>query len=85
MALPVPTTAVLQLSPNTAMLLAPYRCTHSPPPVLHFLLMQNLSPKDSAENDKMKLQFSQCHTSYEVTALQNQIVVLANVLVNTAA
>jgi len=37
------------------------------------------------QDDKMKLQFSQCHTSYEVTALQNQSVVLANVLVNTAA
>jgi len=35
------------------------------------------------QDDKMKLQFSQCHTSYEVTALQNQIVVLANVLVIT--
>ena len=33
-------------SPDTAMLFAPFRCTHPPPPVLPFLLTQNLSTKD---------------------------------------
>jgi len=38
MALPVPTKAFVQASPHTAMLLAPFRCTHPPPPVSPFLL-----------------------------------------------
>ena len=45
MALLVPNKAFLQASPDIAMLFAPFRCTHPPPPVPPFLLMQNLSPK----------------------------------------
>jgi len=43
MALPVPTKSLLKTSPDAAMLFAPFRCTHPPPPVPPFLLMQNLS------------------------------------------
>ena len=42
---PVPTKVFPKLNPETAMLLAPLRCTHPPPPVPLFLLTQNLSPK----------------------------------------
>jgi len=53
MALPVPTNSLLRTSPDVAMLFAPFRCTHPPP-----LLMQNLSPKDIAGSDIMKLKVS---------------------------
>ena len=43
------------MSPDAAMLFAPFRCTHPPPPVPPFLLTQNLSPKDIAGSDIMKL------------------------------
>jgi len=33
----------LKTSPDAAMLFAPFRCTHPPPPVPPFLLTQNLS------------------------------------------
>ena len=55
MALPVPTKSLLKMSPDVAMLFAPFRCTHPPPPVPPFLLTQNLSPKDIAGSDIMKL------------------------------
>ena len=58
MALPVPTKSLLKLSPDMAMLFAPFRYTHPPPPVPPFLLMQNLSPKDIAGSDIMKLKVS---------------------------
>jgi len=58
MALPVPTKSLLKMNPVMAMLFAPFRCTHPPPPVLPFLLTQNLSPKDIAGNDIMKLKVS---------------------------
>jgi len=58
MALPVPTMSLLNTSPEAAMLLAPFGCTHPPPPVPPFLLMQNLSPKDIAGSDIMKLKVS---------------------------
>ena len=45
MAHPVPTKVFPKLSPETAMLFEPFRCTHPPPPVPPFLLIQNLSPK----------------------------------------
>ena len=61
MALPVPTKAYLQVSPDTAMLFAPFGCTHPPPPVPPFLLTQNLSPKDIAGSDIMKLKVSRRH------------------------
>jgi len=48
MALPVPTKSFLETSPDAAMLFAPFRCTHPPPPIPPFLLKQNLSPKDIA-------------------------------------
>jgi len=40
------------------MLFAPFGCTHPPPPVPPFLLTQNLSPKDIAGSDVMKLKVS---------------------------
>jgi len=43
-ALLVQTKAFLELSPDTAMLFAPFGCTHHLPPVSPFLLMQNLVP-----------------------------------------
>jgi len=46
-----PTMALLELSPDMAMLFAPFGCTHPPPPVPPFLL----SPKDIAGSDTMKL------------------------------
>ena len=55
MALPVPTKSLLKMSPDTAMLFAHFGCTHQPPPVPPFLLTQNLSPKDIAGSDIMKL------------------------------
>ena len=58
MALPVPTMSFLQLSPDAAMLFAPFGCSHPPPPILPFLLKQNLSPKEIARNDIMKLKVS---------------------------
>jgi len=58
MALPVPTKSLLRTSPDAAMLFAPFGCTHPPPPVPPFLLTQNLSPKDIAGSDIMKLKIS---------------------------
>ena len=58
MALPVPTKSLLKISPDMAMLFAPFGCTHPPPPVLPFLLTQNLSPKDIAGSDIMKMKVS---------------------------
>ena len=58
MALPVPTKSFLKTSPDAAMLFAPFGCTHPPPPVLPFLLAQNLSPQDIAGSDIMKLKVS---------------------------
>ena len=55
MALLVPTKSLLGTSPGAAMLFAPFRYTHPPPPVPPFLLTQNLSPTDIAESDIMKL------------------------------
>ena len=40
---PVLTKVFSKLSPETAMLYAPFKCTNPPPPVLPFLLKQNLS------------------------------------------
>ena len=51
MAHPVPSKAFLQTSPEAAMLFAPFGCTHPPPPVSPFLLVQNLSPKDITGSD----------------------------------
>jgi len=48
MALPEP---FLETNPDMAMLFAPFGCTHPPPPVPPFLLMQNISPKDIAGSD----------------------------------
>ena len=55
MALPVPTKSLLKTNPDAAMLFAPFRCTHPPPPVLPFLLKQNLSLKDIAGSEIRKL------------------------------
>jgi len=40
---------------------APFWCTHPPPPIPLFLLMQNLSTKDIAGCDIMKLKVSYMH------------------------
>jgi len=58
MVLPVPTKSLLRKNPDAAMLFAPFGCTYPPPSVLPFLLMQNLSPKDIAGSDIMKLKVS---------------------------
>ena len=58
MALPVPTKSLLKMSPDTAMLFAPFGRTHPPSPVPPFLLTQNLSPKDIARSDILKLKVS---------------------------
>jgi len=58
MVLPMPTKSLLRTSPDAAILFAPFGCTHLPPPVPPFLLMQNLSPKDIARSDIMKLKVS---------------------------
>ena len=50
--------SLVQTSPDAAMLFAPFGCTHPPPPVPPFLLTQNLSPKDIAGSDIMKLKVS---------------------------
>jgi len=55
MALSAPTKFFLETTPDTAMLFAPFRYTHPPPPVPPFLLTQNLSPKEIAGSDIMKL------------------------------
>jgi len=48
---PEPTKAFLKQSPEMAMLSAPFGCNHPPPPILPFLLKQNLSPKVIARSD----------------------------------
>jgi len=69
MAFPVPTKSLLRTNPDAAMLFAPIRVhpptspcptlsAHPPPPVPPFLLTQNLSPKDIARSDIMKLKIS---------------------------
>ena len=40
-----------------AMLFAPFGCTNQPPPVLPFLLMQNLSPENIVVSDITKWKF----------------------------
>ena len=51
MAHPVPTKGFLQLSSEAAMLFALFGCSHPPPPVLPFLLAQNLSPNNIVPSD----------------------------------
>ena len=58
MALPVPTKSLLKTSQDATMLFAPFGCTHPPPLVPPILLTQNLSPKDIAGSDIMKLKVS---------------------------
>ena len=58
MAYPAPTKGFLQARPDTAMLFAHFEYTHSPSPAPPFLLTQNLSPKDIAGYDIMKLKVS---------------------------
>jgi len=58
MALPVPTKSFVQPSPDAALLFAPFGCTYPLPTVPPFLLKQNLSPKDIAGSDIMKLKVS---------------------------
>ena len=58
MALPVLTKSFLQLSLDTTMQFALFGYTHPPPLIPPFLLKQNLSPKDNARSDIMKLKVS---------------------------
>jgi len=58
MAHSVPAKAFLLPSPKATMLFAPFGYTHPPPPVPLFLLTWNLSPKDIAGSDIMKLKVS---------------------------
>jgi len=58
MALPVPAKLFLEMSPDTAMPFAPFGCTHPHPSIPPLLLKQNLSPKDIAGSDIMKLKVS---------------------------
>ena len=53
-----PTKGFVWPSTYMAMLFAPFGCAYLPPPVPPFLLTQNLSPKDIAGYDIMKLQVS---------------------------
>jgi len=55
MALLVPTKAFLQMSPDMAILFAPFWCTNPSFPITLFPLMQNLSSKDIAGSGIMKL------------------------------
>ena len=55
MALPVPTMSLQKTSPDGVILFSPFGFTHPLPPVLPFLLTQNLSVKDIAGSDIMKL------------------------------
>ena len=57
-ALPVPTKLLPRTSPDAAMLFSPFGYTHPPPPGPPFLLTQNLSPKDIAGSDILKLKVS---------------------------
>jgi len=52
-----PTKAFSKRSPETAMLSAPFGCTHPPPPVLPFLLSQNLSREVIAGSDVTRGKF----------------------------
>jgi len=58
MALSVPPKSFLETNPDVAMLFAPFGYTHLPSPIPPFLLKQNLSPKDIAGSDIMKLTVS---------------------------
>ena len=58
MAYLAPTKGCLKLSPDTAMLFAPFGCTHPPPLAPPFLLAQSLSPKHIARCDIMKVKVS---------------------------
>ena len=60
MAYPAPTKGRSKLSPNAAMLFAPFGCTHPPPLAPPFLLAQSPSLKDIAGCDIMKLKVSRC-------------------------
>ena len=55
LALPVLTKLFLKTSLDAAMLFAPFRCTHPPPPVPPFLLTQNLSPRTGSDIMKLKV------------------------------
>jgi len=58
MAHPVLTKGFLQLRPEASMIPGPRVENYPPPPVPFFLMVQNLSPKDIAGSDIMKLKVS---------------------------
>ena len=62
--LPVPTKSFLETTPDAAMLFAFFGCTHPLPPIPPFLLKQNLSPKDIAGSDIMKLKTHDAYRHY---------------------
>jgi len=59
---PRPTQVFLKLNPDTATL----RCTHPPPPISPFLLTQNVSLKNIAGSNIIKLCCLQMATSGKV-------------------
>ena len=61
MAKPLPTKAFLQPAKATAMCTAPHAETRPPPPILSFLLAQNLSSKRTPLTDNMR---SKLHDEY---------------------
>ena len=61
---------VSKAEPEIAILFAPFGCTHSPPPVLPFLLKQNISPKDIAGSDITRWKF---HAGYMYLATSGKV------------
>ena len=55
---------LFKLSPNMAMLFAPFNFTHPPLPVPHFLLMQNVSPKENAWSDITRWKFQAIYRAF---------------------
>ena len=55
--LPVPTKALLEMSPDMVMLSAPFGCTHPPPPS-HPFCFSRKGGMDIARSDIMKLKVS---------------------------
>ena len=67
---------------QSCMLSAPYGCTHPPPPVLPFVLAQNLSPKDICQKWHHKLKVVWCiyvSIAYNRLNLKSQYLTLSGV------
>ena len=66
---PVPTKAFLQPAKAADMCTAPCAETRPPPPILPFLLAQNLSSKRNAPTDNMRPKFHDVYSSSVVKGL----------------